>query len=97
MWLWLIDLKMKMRIIATVENHTPSFSQLILKPELWKMGHSAEQSHVTSEEAKAGEVACAGSVTSRSRAEAELLVLSVIFTVFGELCSLFDQRAVQRC
>lgn len=86
-----------MRIIATVESHIPSSSQLILKPELWKTGHSAEQSHFTNEETKAGEVARPGSVSSLSPAEAELLALSVIFSVFGELCSLFDQRAVQRC
>lgn len=86
-----------MRIIATVESHIPSFSQLILKPELWKTGHSAEQSHFTNEETQAGEVARPGSVSSLSPAEAELLVLSVIFSVFGELYSLFDHRAVQRC
>lgn len=73
---------MKMRIIFAVENHILS-SQLMLKSELCKVGHSAKQPHFTNEETKA-------------QREAELLAHSAVYTVFSELRSLLDKRVVER-
>lgn len=86
---------MKARIVFAVESPILS-SQLTLKPELCKVGHSAKQPHLTNEETKAQRGDGSSRVTpavAEGGPEAELLARAV----FSEVCSLFDKRVVQKC
>lgn len=87
---------MKVRVVFAVESHVPS-SQLMLKPELRKVGHSAKQPHLTDEETKAQRGDGSPTVTSPAQAEAGLHAQSTVCAVFSEVCSLFGKRVFQRC